>query len=85
MEIQGYQFDIIHRPGKHYEIADALSRREYPTPDSQEQHKGACVSSLTAENKPSLPLGESPITQTGDLCFKKLPLCPSFCKNLSSL
>lgn len=37
MEIQGYLFDIIDRQGKHNEVANALSRREYPTPDSLEQ------------------------------------------------
>lgn len=63
MEIQGYQFDIIHRPSKHNEVADALSRREYPSPESQEQHKEACVSSLLVDNKLSLPLGESTVTQ----------------------
>lgn len=63
MEIQGYQFDIIHRPGKHNEVADALSRREYPIPDSPEQHKEACVSSLiSADNKLSLPLEENTVT-----------------------
>lgn len=34
MENQEYQFDIIHWPGKHNEVADALSRREYPNPES---------------------------------------------------
>lgn len=64
MEIQGYQFDIINRPEKHNEVADALSRREYPSLDSQEQHKEACVSTLSADNKVSLPLTESTVTQT---------------------
>lgn len=29
MEIQGYQFEIIYKPGKSNQVADALSRRQY--------------------------------------------------------
>lgn len=29
MEIQGYQFEIIHKPGKSNQVAVALSKRQY--------------------------------------------------------
>lgn len=41
MEIQCYQFEIIHKPGKSKQVADALSRRQY----SDETHD-ATVASL---------------------------------------
>lgn len=35
MEIQGYQFDIIHRTGKNNQVADALSRRDYDNDENK--------------------------------------------------
>lgn len=32
-----YQFGIIHRPDKNNEVADALSRREYDTHESESE------------------------------------------------
>ena len=50
MEIQGYQFDMIHRPGKNNEVADALSRRVYSENDKQVED--TVVASLSSGSKP---------------------------------
>lgn len=34
MELQAYDYEIIHKPGKHNTNADSLSRREYPGMES---------------------------------------------------
>lgn len=51
MEIQGYQFDIIHWPGKSNQIADALSRRDYD--DDEKKVTEEIVIASTSEKSTS--------------------------------
>ena len=37
-EIQGYKFEVIHRPGKNNVVADALSRRSYDSPAASKEN-----------------------------------------------
>lgn len=51
MEIQGYQFDSIHWPGKSNQIADALSRRDYD--DDEKKVTEEIVIASTSEKSTS--------------------------------
>lgn len=47
LDIQGYQFEVIHRPGKNNEVADALSRREYS--EENKQPEDTVIATLSEE------------------------------------
>lgn len=47
MEIQGYQFDIIHRTGKNNQVADALSRRDYDDDDENKVTEEIVIASIS--------------------------------------
>ena len=55
MEIQSYQFDIIHRPGKNNQVADALSRREYDKENKETEDVIIASISEKSNSNNSLP------------------------------
>jgi hypothetical protein len=62
MELQQYEFEIKHRPGKHNANADALSRRQTISDETLAENFRACIrqppkihqTSETAEKRPNL-------------------------------
>lgn len=50
LEIQGYQFDIIHRPGKNNQVADALSRRDYDDDDENKLTEEIVIASISEKS-----------------------------------
>lgn len=84
MEIQGYQFDMIHRQGKNNEEADALSRSVYSENDKQVED--TVVASLSSATKPdSLQNLDSDSNETEMITSSLSTPCTQISNDISEL